>query len=82
VTLAPAQRLQRGNRDQFRAAFAKNLDLLANSRFPKGMTEGKATAKAKAKEEADPYGMTARKAKTKAKALWIAGAGLIGRKST
>jgi hypothetical protein len=46
------------------------------------MTEGKATAKAKAKEKADPYGMTARKAKTKAKALWIADAGLIGRKST
>jgi hypothetical protein len=38
------------------------------SRFPEGMTERKATAKATAKEEADPCGMTARKAKAAAKA--------------
>jgi probable rRNA maturation factor len=36
------------------------------SRFPEGMTERKAKAEAKAKEEADPCGMTARKTKAKA----------------
>jgi len=38
------------------------------SRFPGGMTERKTTARAKAKEEADPCGMTERKATARAKA--------------
>ena len=35
----------------------------ANSRFPEGMTERKASATATASAEADSYGMTARKTK-------------------